>query len=261
MHLRYFVFALAIVALSTVAFSQPLYPIPQAPGPSGELNPGALFDAFQVNYIPNPTNVSAPGGNVLNMTNAGELGACKFGPAGCAADIGDICANIYVFQSDEELEECCYCQITPNALVHLSASDLIGNPGNGVSPTNGVVIKIVTTVAASVGTGGVGPGKNNANPAIGPYPAYQGSKCNPAQDFHQNNLAPGGRYWGTKTHQLTVTPVSWAITETAFLPALLSEGELDMMTNLCRFQVGNGSGAGVCKNCVPSSGALGGSRQ
>jgi len=39
------------------------------------------------------------------------------------------------------------------------------------------------------------------------------------------------------------------VTETAFLPASLSEGEFTRLTQLCGFINGNGSGFGICRSC------------
>src|SRR5215472_16490542 len=173
MHLRSLVLVFAIVALSTVAFGQSILP---ADG-GGIANPGVFLDAFQINYMANPTVSTVPGGNVVNISNAGELGSCSFGPSGCLTDIGDICVNVYVFQSDEELEECCSCLVTPDALVHLTAADLIGNPGNGVTPTNGVVIKLLATVPSTT-KGGIPAG---TTAGTGPGGTFIGSQCNAAQ--------------------------------------------------------------------------------
>ena len=249
MHLRCLVLVSAIVALSTIAFGQP------AIGPAGRVvNPGIFLEAFQINYMANPTVSIVPGGNVLNISNAGTLGSCTFGPSGCLTDVGDICANVYVFQSDEELEECCTCLVTPDALVHLTAADLIGNPGNGVTPTNGVVIKLLATVPSTT-KGGIPAG---TTAGTGPGGTFIGNQCNAAQGFLPANIAPGMRAWRTTIHQATAAP-SYQITENAFLPALLSDGELATLNQLCRVIFGNGSGPGQCKSCPASSGgALGG---
>jgi len=255
MHLRSLVLVFAIVALSTIAFGQPICGLPGNTGACSTNNPGVLLDGFQINYLANPTVSTVPGGNVVNISNAGELGSCPFGPSGCLTDVGDICVNVYVFQSDEELEECCTCLVTPDALVHLTASDLIGNPGNGVTPTNGVVIKLLATVPGTV-KGGIPAGTNGTGgTAIGPF---TGNQCNAAQGFGTANLAPGMRAWRTTIHQASAAP-SYQITENELVPAALSAGELGTLNQLCRVIFGNGSGPGQCKSCPASSGALGGS--
>jgi len=244
------VFSVNVTAISPGAWVNTTSQVTSIEGGPGNtatatLNVPSPPDAYQIHYISNPTV-----GGAVNLTNAGTLGACMFGPSGCATDVGDICVNVYVFQSDEQLEECCSCLVTPNALVHLSALDLIGNPGNGVTATNGIVVKLIATIP---GTGKI-PGTQ-----AGPF---TGTFCSPAYPFDVTNLAPGMRAWATTLHALTATaPVTYALTEGKFQTETLSPGELTMVTNLCRFIVGNGSGAGICKSCVPSSGALGGSKQ
>jgi len=246
MHLRSFVFVFAALALATAAFGQPgAIPAPQ--------NPGVLIDAYQINYLPSPVGGGVPGGYV-DITNAGQLGADAFGPL--SGTTGRICANVYVFTADEQESECCSCLVTPNALVHLTAADLVGNPGNGVTPTLGIVVKLLATI----------PGVSATNPA-GPPPGvgtnagpFTGSFCNAAAPFATANLAPGMRAWATKFHTNTTTsPATTSLTETAFLPALLSQGELTKLTGLCQFLAGNQSGAGLCKAC--SLGGLGGAKQ
>ena len=241
MHLRSIVLLfVAVVALSTAAFGQP----GAIPAP---VNPGVLIDAFQVNYLPSPVGGGVPGGYV-DITNAGQLGAPLFGP-NSPVKTGDICVNVYTFTADEQESECCSCLVTPNALVHLTAADLVGNPGNGVTPTLGIVVKLLATI----------PGTNATTPGTNAGP-FTNTVCNAANPFTTVNLAPGMRAWATKFHtNPTTSPATTSLTETAFLPAALSAGELAMITNLCQFISGNQSGAGLCKSC--SLGGIGGSRQ
>jgi hypothetical protein len=247
-HLRGIVIVFAIVALSAIAFGQPgAIPAPQ--------NPGVLMDAFQVNYLPSPVTAQGVAGGAVggyvNITNAGQLGAPLFGP-NSPVKTGNICVNVYTFTADEQESECCSCLVTPNALVHLTAADLVGNPGNGVTPTLGLVVKLVSTIPSTDST----VAGTNAGP-------FTGTKCNAALPFTTVNLAPGMRAWAVKFHSNNTIPggtptTNMGVTETAFLPANLSSGELAMMTNLCQFLSGNQSGAGICKSC--SLGGIGGSK-
>jgi len=227
MHLRNFSIAFAIAALSVTAFAQPGN-IPAAQ------NPGVLIDAYQINYLAAPLGGGTITGSV-DFTNTGQLGADAFGPL--AGTTGRICVNVYTFTADEQESECCSCLVTPNALVHMTAADLIGNPGNGVTPTLGLVVKLLATIP--------GPGGTNAGP-------FTGSTCNAAQTFTTANLAPGMRAWAVDSHTVGATT---GITKTAFLPSILSQGELTKLTNLCQFLAGNQSGAGLCRTC--SLGGLG----
>jgi hypothetical protein len=246
MHLRSIVLVFAVVALSAAAFAQP------GAIPAG-INPGVLLDAFQVNYLPAAAGGGITGG-YIDITNAGQLGAPAFGPG--SSKLGDICVNVYVFTADEEETECCSCLVTPNALVHLTAADLTGNPGNGAAATLGVVVKLLATIP---GPSATVPGTN-----AGPF---TNTVCNAATAFTTANLAPGMRAWATKFHtNPTTSPATTSLTETAFLPAILSgdtaagsTGEVTMITNLCRFLNGNQSGAGICKGCT--LGGLGAAHQ
>lgn len=194
--------------------------------------PAQVTDAFQIQYIPN-LNV---GDGVVNITNAGSLGADPFGPL--SGTTGRICVNVYTFSPDEQEISCCSCLVTPNALVHLGAkTDLIGNTLTSVVP-NSIVVKLLATIPLSTaGTGGT-----NAGP-------FTGSTCNAASPFDTTNLAPGMRAWATKLHALPASP-AYGVTEGRFQTEPLSPGELTKLTTLCRFIVGNGSGAGICKSCT-----------
>ncbi|MDQ6758338.1 MAG: hypothetical protein M3Z32_00565 [Acidobacteriota bacterium] len=190
-------------------------------------------DAYQIRYLAN-LNV---GDGVVNITNAGALGADPFGPN--AGTIGRICVNVYAFSPDEQEIACCSCLVTPNAVVHLSPrSGIITNTLTGVTP-NSIVVKLLATVPLLAnGTGGTQAGP------------FTGSVCDAASPFNVTNLAPGARAWATTLHALPTSPVTYGLTEGPFVPAPLSAGELNKLTSLCRFIVGNGSGAGICKTCT-----------
>jgi hypothetical protein len=202
------------------------------------VNPGVFLDAFQVNYFPSP-----PGGGlatgIIDITNTGALGADPFGPN--SGTTGRICVNFYVFTADEQETECCSCPVTPNGLEHITASDLTSNPGNGIVPTLGLVIKLLATVpgpsASAPGTNGVGGTPAN----------FTNSVCNAAYAFDTDNLAPGMRAWAITTH--TLNGIN-GLVRTEFSPAILSPGEISKMTTGCMFLSGNQSGAGICKSCT-----------
>jgi len=194
---------------------------------------GPPTDAYQINYL--PAAGAGIAGGYIDISNAGALGADAFGPL--AGTTGRICVNVYTFTADEQESECCSCLVTPNALVHLTAADLIGNPGNGVTPTLGLVVKLLATIP--------GPGVNTQG-------TFTSSACNAAQTFTAANLAPGMTAWATKFHaNATASPATVrSLTETQFSQQTLSAGELTKLTNLCQFLSGNQSGAGLCKSCT-----------
>ncbi len=173
---------------------------------------------FQVRYASN-LNI---GDSVVNITNSGARGA-GFNSGTSASVTGALCVNVYTFSPDEQLISCCSCPVTPNGLVSLSArADLISNTLTPAVPTS-IVIKLLASapVGGSCASSAASPGA----------------------------LASGMLAWGTTLHAAPTTPVTFSVTETAFLPATLSAGELTRITQLCTFINGNGSGFGICRSC------------
>ncbi len=235
MHLRSIAIAFAIVVMSTIAFGQPIGGF----GTNGVTVNAAAGDAYQINYL--PASGGSIVGGVVNLSNAGALGADAFGPL--SGTTGDICVNVYTFTADEQESECCQCLVTPNALRSLTAAQLIGNPGNGVTPTLGLVVKLLATIPGTA-TNGIPAGVSTQG-------AFTGTTCNAAQPFVAANLAPGMVAWAVKFHgNAPVLPAAIGLTETQFSNEALSAGELAKLTNLCQFLKGNQSGAGVCAGCA-----------
>ena len=183
------------------------------------------LDFFQVRYAANLT----AGDSVINITNTGANGAPLNGP-GFGNAAGNICVNVYAFSPDEQLISCCSCLVTPNGLVALSVnSDLVSNTLTGVRP-NSVVVKLVNTGASAAFNG-----TTCTNSA-----AMAGAAAFP--------LAGGLLAFGTTLHAGAAAG-SFPVTETPFLKATLSPGELASITNRCTNIVGNGSSFGICRSC------------
>jgi hypothetical protein len=84
---------------------------------------------YRVDYFANANTGGAPDAT-LRLDNDG-------------AAIGNVCADIFVFDTNEEMSECCSCLETPDGLRTLSVdADLTANPLTGATLVNGV-IKIV----------------------------------------------------------------------------------------------------------------------
>ncbi|MGA8231860.1 MAG: hypothetical protein WB795_10305 [Candidatus Acidiferrales bacterium] len=129
---------------------------------------------------------------------------------------GDLCANIYVFDPSQELEECCSCPVTANGSLALSVTtDLTSNPDNGVPITSG-------TIAVIPGTG--------ACDATTPTPA-------PDLAIWGTHLAPGVNRAGA---------VNAAVVETRAEDLTLSGSEETELASLCSMIVANDSGFGIC---------------
>jgi hypothetical protein len=91
---------------------------------------------YRVDYFANATTSGFPDAT-LRLDNDGS-----------AAD-QNLCADIFVFNSNEEISECCSCLETPDDLLTLDINiNLLSNPANGVAVSNGV-IKIVAAAATN----------------------------------------------------------------------------------------------------------------
>jgi hypothetical protein len=185
--------------------------------------PNATLDTpYQVSYASNLTI----GDSVVNITNDGAHGA-GLGSGTTASVTGAICANVYVYNPDEEIVSCCSCPVTPNGLVSLSAkTDLINNPLTPATPTS-IVIKLLATAPVA------------------------GSCTNSALLAGTPTVVSGLVAWGTHLHQNTsiATPVTYQVTETGFTPATLSPEEQVRLAYGCGVVANVGSGFGVCNSC------------
>jgi hypothetical protein len=248
---------------------------------SAAFGQGSASDTvFQIHHF---TNVNVLDG-FINVTNSGAAIGMNFavnsgsGPfsstpvsffGGTANNYsivgyGDICVNAYVFSPDEQLQSCCSCHLSPNALGSWDvAADLTANTLTGVHPKD-VIVKLVATlwngsVAQIVPSTGVTTFASvlsgTCNAALAGVPV---SLFNVGINFPTNAalipnsvLTPGMIAWGRNQGS-----------ETGFEPATLSMGagtvyvgeptpqkELDRLTALCAFSTQNGSGTGVCKTC------------
>lgn len=177
----------------------------------------APADAYQVRYAAN----LVIGDSHVNMTNTGVVGG--FEP------VGNICANVYVFDADQQLVSCCACQLTPNHLKTLSVkNDLVSNTLTPGIPTSVTVALLATA----------GPVCNAATATAG-------------------NLVSGLRAWGTTIH--AIPGGGYNVTETEFSSSPLGVSQFGKMTAYCGFIQINGSGYGICRSC--RQGALGGAKQ
>ena len=162
----------------------------------------AAQDVFRVNYFSNANTAGAPDATV-RIDNPGLT-------------YGNICAQIYVFDADEQLTECCGCVSSHNDLRWLSVNvDLTGNPLTGKKSVNGV-IKIVAS-------------------------AVNGAPCDPTANV---TPTPNLREWGT--HIQNKVGTAYPITETEFSDSTLGATELANLQAQCAFVAILGSGQGVC---------------
>jgi hypothetical protein len=178
-----FVCSLALILCSASAFAQ--------------------ADTLKVDYFANANTAGAPDGTV-RLDNPGTNPSAT----------GNICADIFVFDPNQEMSECCSCLLTPDGLRTLSVNtDITGNPLTGVTLTNGV-IKVVSSRPSKTGSC--------------PFPTYL-------------NPAPGVRSWVTH-----IQNSNFAVTETGSQDATLSSTEIASLAKQCSDIKIVGSGKGVC---------------
>ena len=177
-------------------------------------------DTYQVTYYSNAHTTGAPDGKV-RIDNPG------------ADNAANLCADIYVFDNTEEMIECCGCKLTPDGLRTFSInSDLTGNPGNGFTPTTGVVKVISATT-----------NPNASHPSWG--------QCDPTGGFSftntKGNIAPTADLRAWATHIQNRGPSgSYPATAAEFQDSTLASWELAYDQQQCFLLRQLGSGRGVC---------------
>ena len=164
---------------------------------------------FSVNYFANNTVSGAPDATV-RVTNPGTSN-------------GNICAMVYVFDNDQQMDECCGCLTTPDGLRTFSVKkDLTSNP-------------LVGTVV------------NNGDIKLLAWPVND-SPCNAALVRDGGEMAATGTNYldAWATHTQNKVGSAYPITETAFSDSGLSVGELLNLAADCYFIQRLGSGHGIC---------------
>lgn len=185
------IFLAVIMTLSLAAFSQ-----------EGE---GDRFN-YQLNYYSHRLNALAMD-QTTRIINPGTQGTP------ISVGEGTICADMYVFDANQELSECCACIITANGIREFSLlHDLTANPLTGTSAPDGV-IKIV---------------------------ADSQNQCDPTDPRPVPDLLA----WQTHVQQPTID--SLALTEDMFKVSRLTFDELAFLGRACSFTQYLGSGKGVC---------------
>ena len=174
---------------------------------------------YSLNYYSNRNN-SAGADQTVRIINPGTHGTP------ISADEGTLCANIYVFDSTQEMLECCGCKVTANGILQLSIlKDLTQDPLTGFPAPNSGVIKLVSGLAGKV--------------------------CDPTSVVTYPTLLA----W--QTHVQQPTQGTFVTTEDAFKAAPLKTDkemapdpalvEFDFLQQACSFVIYLGSGKGVCK--------------
>ena len=175
--------------------------------------------SYYVDYYSNNIQLEAPGVDSLlvgldqsiRIINVGTLGTPLTSPS------GDICANVYVFDANQEMLACCAARLTPNELASAEVGrQLTSNTVTTVVPRSGV-IKIVL-----------------AQPP--------GSSCTPTTIGATPDAGLGAAFG---TH-LQREGNSLFVTETQKRPSTLSAQEQGFLQLACSFALYIGSGQGTC---------------
>jgi hypothetical protein len=160
----------------------------------------AYFDDTAVATTPTPDSF-------VRIVNSGTQST--------ASQLGDLCANIYVFDAHQELAECCSCAVTANGFIQLSLfTDLVNNslPGNFAAGLAGSVDVVPSTLSST-------------------------TPCDPTSFTPVPNALD---VWGTRP------AILGKLVETRSPTTVLSGPELTELQSRCGFIVSNSSGAGIC---------------
>jgi len=178
-----------------------------------------------------PGHSGGAGDALVRLVNVGNFEAMTNG------DKGALCANIYVFDDDQQLQACCSCEVTADGVLTLSViSDLISDPAFNNAKMSVGAIKVV---------GSSSNGSGHFSCLNAPEQVVTAAEIGPG------DLAQGLEGWINHTEKIaTNLPPSFGfVTSTSvdeFAIAPLDLGELLQLTTNCGHLVHQGSGAGVC---------------
>jgi hypothetical protein len=190
------------------------------------LVPGLAFaqGTYYVDYYANNWGANTILDQIVRIVNVGTLGTPLTAPK-CPAT-GCICANIYVFDANQEMQSCCAEALTPNEL----DSAYVGRQLTGINP--------VTHDFATLT--GLAPDSGVIKIVLTPEPA---AGCDPRTPFVGADAGLGA-VWGT--HVQNPGSGYGYVTETEKLSRTLSAAEAAFLPNTCQFVWYLGSGRGVC---------------
>jgi len=205
-------------------------------------------DAYYLGYY-GGANMGLPAAEV-NIVNPGSTGGYSYFDPTTPGYHGDLCANIYVFTSDQQMVECCSCFVSPNGLRTLNIDvDLTANPYTVTPPHTGLIKIVSSDIDTSQDDG-----------------ACSGVSTNPAgkpdfTDVATQPYDPWGSLRTWSTHIRPTTASVYTLTEAAFRHADLGHkhygdgessedrdgsSELRKLQQQCHTIAINGSGHGHC---------------
>ena len=148
---------------------------------------------------------------------------------------GSLCAEIYVFDSRQQMQECCGCPVSSDGLLNLSVLDnLSSNPFNTTKKLSVGLIRLISG-----------------------FSSRETLLCDPTTINQGKDLAPALEAWITHAPSLksstssTITPLQ-GVTEEEFEDSPLGQNEADNLASGCLTIKKEGSGFGTC-SCGPPS--------
>ena len=174
------------------------------------------------------------------------------GPAGLfSTEEHPVCAMIYVFDDDQEMQACCGCPISSAGMLTLSSNrDLRANVigENSVDPNLGWVDVVAAAENATLGSGSSSDNGRGC-------PTGQSGACNGGCDPTSNpgyNVDPGDTLLGSVSRSQFISSnnpynPTLGVTETPLpINRPRDSRNLNYLQAECGALVGNGSGAGTC---------------
>jgi len=213
--------------------------------PAGDCGPVASSPCAGVTPIPPSgagielqdyfSNANTTGGQgFVNITSPFEGNQTATNPV---VQEGEMCAMIYVLNTDQAVEACCGCPITADGLLTLSISgNLAPNPVASGKILHDGSIRILSTAINSAITGLTLPRGVNCD-------AVTGACCDPTADRGAKPLVPQLELAAWANH-VQNTQITEAVFQTT--PAAEAAGDLTSLPSACAFAVETGSGQGVC---------------
>jgi len=207
----------------------------------GNPGPGSSFQTIYANGL------NQGGGSAtlsVKVMNTGAAGGVDPG--------GDICVNVYVFDTSQNLQACCYCKVSPDGLGSI--------PISGHYSQGALVIKLVATYPNSFQPQGSQPTNSGtyacdaSTPATGldptntdgnhPLGIPQGTAFSGGYTAGQQYLAPGQAAWLD-----TVPATSVVHTEQEFHQSSFTLGEAASLAYKCGVKTNLGVGNGGTTLC------------
>lgn len=185
----------------------------------------APVDAFKINYYINASSTGAS--DIVRVTNVdAQVTPGETEPA-------DLCVNVYVFDTNQEMEECCACPVSAaGRLDFLVGANLTSNPLVGPTrPLNNGVLHLVSTNSDL----------NSITQAVLCDPTNSGGTSSP----YSYSPAPAIRGWATHAQSRFNAA---AVTEEEFADTAEVNADFTTLSNTCTNvqRIGKQLKRGVC---------------